>query len=86
MKMAGEGGTWVWTYITQQAAAGGSCKRVEVTGTGQEASMRAPERPLPQEESQEWLEGQSSAKGAQVSTTSCPQSTSLSSFSDHEAE
>lgn len=83
--MGGEGGDWVWTYITQQADAGGSCKRVEVTGTGQEASTRAPERPLPQE-SQEWLEGQSSAKGAQVSTTSCPQSTPLSSFSDHKAE
>lgn len=34
---------WVWTYTTQQAAAGGSCKRAEVTGTRQEASMKAPQ-------------------------------------------
>lgn len=62
----------MWAYRTQQAAARGGCKRAEVTGTGQEASVRAPESPTSGKpaKSGQWLEGQRRKGGPGVTTLS----------------
>lgn len=71
----------VWSSKTHQAAAGGSCEGAEVSGTGQEASVRAPERlHLRKARREETAVRDRAQESGRVITHPSSASTSLSSF------